>query len=952
MRPPPHVAWLFLVSSAAAQHFIAVQWEADDYSLRTARYNRNVQNPGSACSPSPCGEFTNCMVNNQGNPICSCISGYIPQPSPVDGCCPPNKNPQSPVILHNRLGGGPAHLSVGGRQAPSDPCNPTPCGPGTTCSPNRDGNPECRCQPGFTPNPDTITGCKAECIVDPDCRMGFLCRSSRCVKKPDPCQPNPCGPGARCSVNNAGNAICQCEAGLIPKPDTITGCGPECVRDPDCQYGFVCQNQRCVNKPDPCDPSPCGPGALCSVTGSGNAICRCEAGLIPKPDTITGCGPECVRDPDCQRGFICQTGKCVEKPDPCDPSPCGPGAECSVTSSGNAICRCQLGLIPNPDTISGCKPECVIDPDCQRGYICQNQKCVEKPDPCNPSPCGPGAVCTVNFGGNPICRCEPGLIPKPDTITGCGPECVRDPDCQQGFICRNQKCIVRPDPCDPSPCGPNTYCTNANGNPICKCQTGYIPAPDTITGCDRECVRDPDCSSGYICRNYECVVKPDPCDPSPCGPNTECTVNRLGNPICRCLANYVPMPDTITGCKRECERDPDCSAGFICQNYKCVEKPDPCDPSPCGPNTECMVTRSGNPICRCLPNYIPKPDTITGCGRECERDPDCGRGDICQNYKCVPRPDPCAPTPCGPNTECNVNRLGNPVCTCISGYSPQPDTITGCGKIEARTPPPDPCFPSPCGPNTRCDVNRQGNPVCKCIAGYVPMPDTITGCKEKPDPCNPNPCGPNAECIPTGRTATCKCPAGFQGDPFVSCKKGECEYDHECPRSLACFNFNCRDPCIGTCGQNTNCEVRDHRPICSCVKGFRGDPLIACDKAIVIGGRHASPPRQEPKNTIVIGQQYSDTRPQGRTGGGSSVSVIGQRYQPQIDAPQTRHVVGSRYSDNGGSSSCGGSSSGCGGNGQIVEARQAPGRTFTVIGSSRRKRSLGARKFLRLVSRN
>merc|ERR1739848_734215 len=129
--------------------------------------------------------------------------------------------------------------------------------------------------------------------------------------------------------------------------------------------------------------------------------------------------------------------------------------------------------------------------------------------------------------------------------------------------------------------------------------------------------------------------------------------NNLGNPICRCLAGYVPMPDTITGCKRECERDPDCSAGFICQNYKCVEKPDPCDPSPCGPNTECMVTRSGNPICRCLPNYVPKPDTITGCGRECERDPDC-----------------------------NVNRLGNPVCTCIPGFSPQPDTITGCAKIE------------------------------------------------------------------------------------------------------------------------------------------------------------------------------------------------------------------------------------------------------------------------------
>jgi len=417
----------------------------------------------------------------------------------------------------------------------------------------------------------------------------------------------------------------------------------------------------------------------------------------------------------------------VVKPDPCDPSPCGPGARCSVTGSGNAICRCEPGLIPNPDTISGCKPECVRDPDCQSGYICQNQKCVEKPDPCVPSPCGPGAVCTINFGGNPICRCEPGLIPKPDTITGCGPECVRDPDCQTGYICQSQRCVV---------------------------------------------------------------------------------------------------------------------------------KPDPCDPSPCGPNTECSVTPNGNPICRCLPNYIPQPDTITGCGRECERDPDCSSGNICQNYQCVPRPDPCDPTPCGRNTECNVNRQGNPVCTCTDGFEPAPDTITGCSRIVVRTPPPDPCDPSPCGPNTRCDVNRGGNPVCKCISGYVPNPDTITGCKEKPDPCNPSPCGQNAECIRNGDNANCKCPAGHQGDPFVFCKKGECEYDHDCDHQLACFDFKCRDPCIGTCGQLAECQVRDHRPICSCPQGYTGDPLTACKRRTVVGAKQ-SRPKTEPRSVIVIGQQYS-----------------------------------------------------------------------------------------------
>ena len=71
---------------------------------------------------------------------------------------------------------------------------------------DRDGNPECRCVPGFTPAPDTITGCKPECVIDPDCRMGYVCRANRCAAKPDPCQPNPCGPGAQCNVNPAGES--------------------------------------------------------------------------------------------------------------------------------------------------------------------------------------------------------------------------------------------------------------------------------------------------------------------------------------------------------------------------------------------------------------------------------------------------------------------------------------------------------------------------------------------------------------------------------------------------------------------------------------------------------------------------------------------------------------------------------------------------------------------------
>jgi hypothetical protein len=417
--------------------------------------------------------------------------------------------------------------------------------------------------------------------------------------------------------------------------------------------------------------------------------------------------------------------------------------------------------------------------------------------------------------------------------------------------------------------------------------------------------------------------------------------NSAGNPICRCLPGFVPMPDTISGCKRECERDPDCGGGAgarICVDYRCADKPDPCDPSPCGPNTECTVTGSGNPICRCLPTYIPKPDTITGCGRECERDPDCGAGNICQNYRCTVRPDPCKPSPCGPSTECTVNRLGNPVCTCLAGFAPQPDTITGCARIEARTPPPDPCQPSPCGPNTRCEVNRQGNPVCRCLPGFVPMQDTISGCEQEPDPCQPSPCGKGARCSAQGRRASCECPAGFKGDPYVFCKKGDCEYDDECASSLACFDFHCRDPCVGACGQSAVCEVRDHRPICSCPQGYTGDPLSACDRKIVVGGRYAPPAEPEARNTIVIGQEYNEQRVEEAASGRV---VVGGRYQPVIEEPAlTRHVVGSRYNGGGGGSGlCGHPCSG-GGGGDY----QQSGRSAVVVGSGfRRRRRQAAR---------
>lgn len=50
----------------------------------------------------------------------------------------------------------------------------------------------------------------------------------------------------------------------------------------------------------------------------------------------------------------------------------------------------------------------------------------------------------------------------------------------------------------------------------------------------------------------------------------------------------------------------------------------------------------------------------------------------------------------------------------------------------------------------------------------------------------------------------------------------------ECPSNLACINLHCKDPCPGVCGQNAECRVVSHTPMCVCLPGYQGDPFSQC----------------------------------------------------------------------------------------------------------------------------
>lgn len=92
----------------------------------------------------------------------------------------------------------------------------------------------------------------------------------------------------------------------------------------------------------------------------------------------------------------------------------------------------------------------------------------------------------------------------------------------------------------------------------------------------------------------------DPCNPSPCGPNSQCRVSN-GQAVCSCLPEYTGSPP---GCRPECVVSAECPANKACINQKCVN---PC-PSPCGLNTNCEVLNH-SPICACKQGFTGDPFT-------------------------------------------------------------------------------------------------------------------------------------------------------------------------------------------------------------------------------------------------------------------------------------------------------------------------------------------------------
>lgn len=94
------------------------------------------------------------------------------------------------------------------------------------------------------------------------------------------------------------------------------------------------------------------------------------------------------------------------------------------------------------------------------------------------------------------------------------------------------------------------------------------------------------------------------------------------------------------------------------------------------------------------------------------------------------------------------------------------------------------------------------------------------------NPCS-EACGENANCDVQNHRAVCSCPKDYIGNPYSRCYP-ECTQHSDCQASRACFAFKCTDPCVNACGVGAECRVQNHKAICSCPKGYTGHPFDRC----------------------------------------------------------------------------------------------------------------------------
>ncbi len=377
--------------------------------------------------------------------------------------------------------------------------------------------------------------------------------------------------------------------------------------------------------------------------------------------------------------------------------------------------------------------------------------------------------------------------------------CQRNSECKDSEVCIERTCV---NSClIKDPCGPNAECFAERHDSKCRCLKNFEGNP--YDGCTPiGCRSDSECDSNEKCYrnvgNGECLnpcLREDICAPI----GSECiAANHKSN--CRCIIGYTgngydkctPLPTP------ECVYDGDCPVSRVCLREKCEVA---CNAfNPCKSPAKCNLietTPVKTLVCSCPDGYITNgqgacvtlPPLVSGC----ENDDECSESDACINALCK---DPCA---CGLNANCQVINH-RPICTCNPNFYGNPE-------IE--------CVELGCQSDSECEeAYACRREECRPVCG----PDHW-------------PCGGEAICKGISHQATCHCPQGLIGDPYVTCNAVECSDNSICPLDKACVNHHCVDPCArnNPCtSPEFECFVINHEAKCKCPVGYIGDRTGSC----------------------------------------------------------------------------------------------------------------------------
>ena len=278
-----------------------------------------------------------------------------PSPSPP----PPPPPPPSPPPSSNNIPVGPNRASDIIPEKSCHPCDGYDCNSptGGSCKVDKNGNPICICNKGFTGDACKQCENKDNDPTDPSDCICLLDTGAEMCSKYDTTTQQCCVGARNCywdntkCLPNTGDCSQYSDDGSCSANNDCEWCTGKCPGDVD-----TCNPKgKCDPDPDPCDPNPCAPHGTCTGTQKGcDFECTCDNGWTSSDG----------KDKDCNKPFFIKGTAYLTGDDAKvdDIIKCNDNGSCTSPALVGSTLAKSSGIC---DTVTGtCLPKCEDKDEC------------------------------------------------------------------------------------------------------------------------------------------------------------------------------------------------------------------------------------------------------------------------------------------------------------------------------------------------------------------------------------------------------------------------------------------------------------------------------------------------------------------------------------------------------------------------------------------------------------